>query len=243
MMALPALIDDDGTVLFESLAIIEYLDEAHPESAAVAEGAESARAGARPRAARCRRFTPADRAARARVSSREFYSVDEAGVIAWGQHWHNAGAERRWRRTSRQPKRKPALLPGRADHRRRHLPGEPDRRAANFYNVDWRRIPDRQAHQRRLAKLDAFARAHPLKQPGAPASSVGGNRNAQYRNCRPWLVGQDPGQGRQRLRRADPLRARRLRSNRRRCTTSPPNRRSPSVPRSKTCWPIPPCRR
>jgi glutathione S-transferase len=29
MMALPALIDGDGPILFESLAIIEYLDETH----------------------------------------------------------------------------------------------------------------------------------------------------------------------------------------------------------------------
>src|SRR6266853_292632 len=39
MMALPALIEKDGTMLFESLAIIEYLDETHP-AAAAAEGAE-----------------------------------------------------------------------------------------------------------------------------------------------------------------------------------------------------------
>src|SRR2546429_4635328 len=31
MMALPALIENDGTILFESLAIIEYLDETHPQ--------------------------------------------------------------------------------------------------------------------------------------------------------------------------------------------------------------------
>ena len=30
MMALPTLIDGEGTILFESLAIIEYLDETHP---------------------------------------------------------------------------------------------------------------------------------------------------------------------------------------------------------------------
>src|SRR6201993_5527169 len=30
MMSLPALVDGDGPVLFESLAIIEYLDETHP---------------------------------------------------------------------------------------------------------------------------------------------------------------------------------------------------------------------
>src|SRR6516164_9054071 len=30
MMALPALVDGEGPALFESLAIIEYLDETHP---------------------------------------------------------------------------------------------------------------------------------------------------------------------------------------------------------------------
>src|SRR5690242_20176143 len=30
MMAIPALVDGDGPALFESLAIIEYLDETHP---------------------------------------------------------------------------------------------------------------------------------------------------------------------------------------------------------------------
>src|ERR1700719_1942819 len=30
-MALPALIESDGNLLFESLAIIEYLDETHPQ--------------------------------------------------------------------------------------------------------------------------------------------------------------------------------------------------------------------
>src|SRR6266700_4855325 len=30
-MALPALVEDDGTVLFQSLAIIEYLDEKYPD--------------------------------------------------------------------------------------------------------------------------------------------------------------------------------------------------------------------
>jgi maleylacetoacetate isomerase/maleylpyruvate isomerase len=30
-MALPALVEDDGTVLFQSLAIVEYLDEKYPE--------------------------------------------------------------------------------------------------------------------------------------------------------------------------------------------------------------------
>src|ERR1700732_4794019 len=39
MMALPALIDGDGPVLFESLAIIEYLDETHPNPSLLPRGA------------------------------------------------------------------------------------------------------------------------------------------------------------------------------------------------------------
>ena len=42
----PALALDDGAVLTQSVAIIEYLDEMHPRSAAVAAGAVGARAGA-----------------------------------------------------------------------------------------------------------------------------------------------------------------------------------------------------
>ena len=30
LSALPSLIEDDGTVLFQSLAILEYLEETHP---------------------------------------------------------------------------------------------------------------------------------------------------------------------------------------------------------------------
>ena len=55
MMALPALVDGDGPALFQSLAIIEYLDETHPESAAIA--ARPARAA--PGCAGWRRSSPA----------------------------------------------------------------------------------------------------------------------------------------------------------------------------------------
>src|SRR3984885_8856198 len=46
MMALPALVDGDGPILFESLAIIEYLDEAHPDPPLLAK---DGRGGARVR--------------------------------------------------------------------------------------------------------------------------------------------------------------------------------------------------
>jgi maleylacetoacetate isomerase len=46
MMSLPALIDGDGPALFESLAIIEYIDEVYPQPPLLPSGAK-ARAGVR----------------------------------------------------------------------------------------------------------------------------------------------------------------------------------------------------
>ena len=43
MMALPALIDGEGAILFESLAIIEYLDETHPNPPLLPRDARGAR--------------------------------------------------------------------------------------------------------------------------------------------------------------------------------------------------------
>ena len=67
MMALPALIDGDGPILFESLAIIEYLDETHPNPPLLPRDASGARACAGARTNRRLRFEPADRAAYANI--------------------------------------------------------------------------------------------------------------------------------------------------------------------------------
>ena len=44
-MALPALVEDDGTVLFQSLAILEYLEETYPDPAAAAGRSRAAAPG------------------------------------------------------------------------------------------------------------------------------------------------------------------------------------------------------
>ncbi len=46
-MLIPALIEDGGPVLFQSMAIMEYLEETHPAAAAAAEGCAGPCAGAR----------------------------------------------------------------------------------------------------------------------------------------------------------------------------------------------------
>ena len=42
---------------------------------------------------------------------------------------------------------------------------------AKFFNVDTAQISEFFAHCKFSATIDAFARAHPLKQPGAPAAA------------------------------------------------------------------------
>jgi maleylacetoacetate isomerase len=166
MMAIPALIDGEGPALFESLAIIEYLDEVHPHP----------------------RLLPADPRGRARVRGlaqivacdshpllvprvREYLEhqlkLDEPTRMTWCRHWITEALT--------------AL--------ETHLKGKETGRfchgdavtvadicvvsqaaGAKFFQVDTGPFPTVNRIVDTCQAIDAFARAHPLKQPGAPAS-------------------------------------------------------------------------
>src|SRR5487761_2735676 len=87
MMALPALIENDGTVLFESLAILEYLDETHPNPPLLPKDAK-----ARARVRGIAQIIAADTHPLIVPRVGEYiapeYPIDEAGVMKWGNHWH-----------------------------------------------------------------------------------------------------------------------------------------------------------
>jgi maleylacetoacetate isomerase len=167
MMAIPALVDGDGPALFESLAIIEYIDETHPKPPLL-----PAEPKARARVRGLAQIVAADSHPLVVPRVREYLSaefkVDEAGVMQWAQHWHKAALT--------------AL--------EQHLAGEKDTgtycqgeqitvadiclasqvAGANFFKIDLAPYPTVARIAATCAKNDAFARAHPLKQPGAPAA-------------------------------------------------------------------------
>ncbi len=167
MMAIPALVDGDGPALFESLAIIEYIDETHPKPPLLPSEPK-----ARARVRGLAQIVAADSHPLIVPRVREYLSaefkVDEAGVTKWAQHWHKAALT--------------AL--------EQHLAGEKDTgtycqgeqvtiadiclasqvAGANFFKVDLAPYPTVARIAAACAKIDAFARAHPLKQPGAPAA-------------------------------------------------------------------------
>ena len=166
MMALPALIEDDGTVLFESLAILEYLDETHPNPPLLPRGAK-----ARARVRGLAQIIACDTHPLIVPRVREFlaheYKIDEAGVMKWGNHWHTSAL-------------KALETHLQSPQTGRYCQGDQITMAdiclagqavgAAYFKADLAPFPTVKRIVDGLNTIEAFARAHPLKQPGAPAS-------------------------------------------------------------------------
>ena len=168
MMALPALIEDDGTVLFESLAILEYLDETHPDPPLLPKDPKG-RARVRGLAQIVACDTHPLIVPRVREYLAHEYKIDEPGVLKWGQHWHTAAL-----------KALEANLAG-SKQTGRYCHGDSVTIAdiclagqavgSHYFKVDIAPFPTVKRIVDTCFADDAFARAHPLKQPGAPASA------------------------------------------------------------------------
>ena len=116
-MRVPALALDSGDVLIQSLAIIEYLDETHPQPPLLAARSGRARQGARARAADRLRHPPAQQcrpAALPQERARPGPGQDRRLV---------SSLDPRRLRRARGDDRGRALRLRRRGHARRHLPG------------------------------------------------------------------------------------------------------------------------
>ncbi len=167
MMALPALIEDDGTVLFESLAIIEYLDETHPNPPLLPKDAK-ARARVRGLAQIIACDTHPLIVPRVREYLAHEYKIDEAGVMKWGHHWHGAALQALETNLAGSPQTGRYCQGDQITIADICLAGQAA--GSMYFKVDITPYPTVKRIVDTLSAIDAFARAHPLKQPGAPAS-------------------------------------------------------------------------
>lgn len=166
MMALPALIDGDGPALFESLAIIEYLDETHPNPPLLPKDPKG-----RARVRGLAQIVAADSHPLIVPRVREYlaheFKIDEAGVNKWAQHWHRAAL------TAIETVLKDGAT-GKYAHGDSITVADiclaTQAAGAHFFKVDLAPFPTFKRVVDTCMANDAFARAHPLKQPGAPAS-------------------------------------------------------------------------
>ena len=166
MMAIPALIDGDGPALFESLAIVEYLDETHPNPPLLPRDPRG-----RARVRGLTQLVAADShpliVPRVREYLEHEFKFDEASVMKWCRHWHTAALTAL--ETHLQDK-----ATGRYAHGDTVTLADiclaTQAAGAKYFNVDMAPFPIFTRIVNELSTIDAFARAHPSKQPGAPAN-------------------------------------------------------------------------
>ncbi len=166
-MLIPALVDGDGPVLFQSLAIIEYLDETHPQPPLLPK---EPRARARVRG--LAQIVACDShpllVPRVREYLEHELKLAEPTRLKWIHHWIGQAL------TALEANLAASKETG------RYCQGDAitiadiclvtQATGASFFKVDLAPFPTVRRIVDTCMQNDAFARAHPLRQPGAPAS-------------------------------------------------------------------------
>lgn len=166
MGAVPALVLDDGAVLTQSLAILEWIEETYPAPPLLPQ-APADRARVRALCA----ITAADShplvVPRVQAYLGKAFGADDAAKQAWAAHWFRQGLEAYETLLAASPRGAFTWgdAPGMADCcLASHVAG------AQRFKVDL--APYATVHRIHDAcmAIPAFVTAHPLKQPGAPAA-------------------------------------------------------------------------
>ena len=166
-MLIPAIVDGEGPVLFQSLAILEYLDEGHPQPPLLPKNARGrARVRALAQIVACDAHPLV--VPRVRNYLEQELKLDEPARLKWIRHWSREALAALETHLSRDPET------GRYSHGdavtiadiclTSHAVG------AKLFEIDLAPYPTVARIVDTCLQQEAFARAHPLKQPGAPAT-------------------------------------------------------------------------
>lgn len=168
-MLIPVLVEDDGRMLFQSLAILEYLDEVRPEPPLLPKD-PFGRARVRGLALIVACDAHPLVVPRIRNYLEHELKLDEATRLKWIRHWSNEALGALETHLSRDPQT------GRYCHGDdvsladicvvSHAVG------AKLFEVDLKPYPTVTRIVDECLKIDAFSHALPLKQPGAPAGGA-----------------------------------------------------------------------
>ena len=163
MGAVPALVLDDGTVLTQSLAILEWIEETYPAPPLLPEGAV-ARARVRALCALTAADTHPLVVPRVQGYLSREWGLDEPKRIAWNAHWFRLGLQGyETLLADAGPFCAGGALSFADACLASHVAG------AERFKVDLTPFPAVRAIHDRCIAMPEFARAHPLRQPGASA--------------------------------------------------------------------------
>lgn len=165
MMALPALLDGDDQVLFESLAILEYLDETHPNPPLLPKDPK-----ARARVRGLAQIVACDShpliVPRVREYLEHELKIDEAGRTKWIHNWLGAALKAIETNLAGNPQTGKFCQGDQFTIADICLLSQAT--GAFFFKLDMTPYPTVRRIVENCQAIDAVARAHPLKQPGAP---------------------------------------------------------------------------
>jgi maleylacetoacetate isomerase/maleylpyruvate isomerase len=166
-MLLPALVDGAGPILFQSIAIMEYLEETHPNPPILPKDAHG-----RARVRALALINAADSHPLMVPRVREFMEhelkLDEAARTRWIKHWIGEGLAAMEGHLSRD--KETAKFAHGDSVTMADICVAAQVTGAGFFKVDVASYPTVMRIATSCMELPAFAKAHPLKQPGAPSN-------------------------------------------------------------------------